>query len=65
MGTISFNFTLPQLIHHAGTRRPPLHLFLIPLMAPALCEPQSVSDRLTVLWKALWKVLFGLLTQPF
>lgn len=39
MGTISFNSALPQLIHHAGTEPPPppLHVFLIPLMAPGLC----------------------------
>lgn len=37
MGTVSFSFALPQLIHHAGTRQPPLQVFLIRLMAPGLC----------------------------
>ena len=58
MGTISFNFALPKLIHHAGTRRPPLHVFLIHLMALGSAERPSVSDRLKVLWKALSEGFF-------
>lgn len=52
-GHLSFNSTFPQLIHHAGSRQPPLHVFLIPVMVPGLCEPPALSGSLAGLGKVL------------
>lgn len=58
MGTISFNSAFPQLIHHAGARRPPLHVFLILLTAPGSVEQLVVSDGLPALESPFGKFSF-------